>query len=516
VIAKADLNGDGIMDVIISTLDGIEVFLGQGGGMFQNGVVYPVGGLTYQIAIADLDGDGKTDIAVAGTITNQLVVLRGNGDGTFQPYITYPFPIISSAIIAADLNGDGRVDIAATGTNGVEIFFGKPPAPAPDLTIASGHSGNPSVLQPASYTITVTNVGNAASSGLITVTDTLPPGMTATAISGTGWSCDLPTLKCTTSSAIAPNSSLTFTVQASVNANQASTGNNVVNVAGGGDSNASNNSATDVTTIQVVSTIGIAVPAGVAFTLDGTPYVGPFSTLALPGSQHIVTTAASQAGSPGSQFVFQDWFDVYPYLPTSYYFSAPTTGTLTITGVFTTQYQLTVQSSPSVGGTVSVSSGYFNAGSTMSIGAAANSGYVFAGFSGALTGQTTPQQFIMNAPASVVANFTPLAPQLTVSVGARSDATDGSRLVTITVNNSGQGPATSTTITAIAATVVSGSGTVATISGIPAALGTIAPGTQASTQVSFTWPVSAARVALKISYTADGGVSGTATSTVFR
>jgi uncharacterized repeat protein (TIGR01451 family) len=514
-IAKADVNRDGIMDVVITATEGVEVFLGTGGGNFLDGRIYPVGGLANQITIADLDGDGIPDIAVAGTIANQLLVLHGNGDGSFQPYVSYPFPIVSTAIAAADMNGDGRIDIVATTPNGVSIFYGQPPAPAPDLTTSSSHSGNPSVLQPATFTITVTNIGNAASSGAISVTEVLPIGMTGTAISGNGWSCDLPTLKCTTSAVIAPNGSMAFIVQASVNANQASTGTSEPMVSGGGDTNPSNNFAFDATTIVVDPTVQILVPAGVAFNLDGTSYVGPQSILALPGSDHQISTTPTQAGSAGTQFAFQEWIDVVPFLGPRYFFDAPNSGSLTITGVFATQYLLTAQTSPSVGGSVTVSTGYFNAGSTISIGASANPSYIFAGFSGALSGQTTPQQIVLNAPASVVANFTPLAPQLTVSVGTRSDGPDGTRLVTITANNSGQGAATTTTITAINATVVSGSGIVAA-SGVPIVLGTIAPGAQASTQVTFTWPATASRVTLKISYTADGGVSGTATSTVFR
>src|SRR5207237_9548916 len=89
-------------------------------------------------------------------------------------------------------------------------------AQLPDLTIAKSHSGNFTQGQTgATYSVTVTNSGFAATSGTVTVTDTLPTGLTATGISGSGWTCVLGTLTCTRSDALATGSSypaITLTV----------------------------------------------------------------------------------------------------------------------------------------------------------------------------------------------------------------------------------------------------------------------------------------------------------------
>ena len=50
------------------------------------------------------------------------------------------------------------------------------------------HSGNFTVGFNGSYTITVSNVGSAATSGAVTVTDTLPTGLGFASASGAGWS----------------------------------------------------------------------------------------------------------------------------------------------------------------------------------------------------------------------------------------------------------------------------------------------------------------------------------------
>src|SRR5260370_7091597 len=68
----------------------------------------------------------------------------------------------------------------------------------PDLTIAKSHSGNfPQGQVGATSSITATNSGSAPTSGTVTVTDTLPAGLTATAISATRWTSVLDTLTCT-------------------------------------------------------------------------------------------------------------------------------------------------------------------------------------------------------------------------------------------------------------------------------------------------------------------------------
>jgi uncharacterized repeat protein (TIGR01451 family) len=124
-----------------------------------------------------------------------------------------------------------------------------------DLTISKSHTGNFTQGQTgAQYTITVSNAGSAPSSGTVTVVDTLPAGLTATALSGAGWNCDLATLTCTRSDALtAGNSYPTIILTVNVASNAPSSVTNSASVSGGGDQNSSNNTATDPTTINPVS-----------------------------------------------------------------------------------------------------------------------------------------------------------------------------------------------------------------------------------------------------------------------
>jgi hypothetical protein len=124
----------------------------------------------------------------------------------------------------------------------------------PVLTIGKSHEGNFSIGQTnAEYTIIVGSNGPGSTGGLVTVTDTLPTGLTATAASGTGWTCPSPgtSVTCTRSDALTANNSYpAITVTVTVG-NNTTTGTNAVTnsatVSGGGA--ASSATANDPTTI---------------------------------------------------------------------------------------------------------------------------------------------------------------------------------------------------------------------------------------------------------------------------
>jgi len=117
-VAVGDFNGDGIPDLAVTqgTTFGDRhnqalIFLGKGDGTFQPAVGVQAGVFTpSQITVADFDGDGKQDLAVANS-ANSISVLPGNGDGTFQPAISFVTGNNPNSMAVGDFNGDGKPDL---------------------------------------------------------------------------------------------------------------------------------------------------------------------------------------------------------------------------------------------------------------------------------------------------------------------------------------------------------------------------------------------------------------------
>ncbi len=89
---------------------------------------YPVGTGPALIVTGDFNGDGKLDLAVANTGSNDVSILLNNGDGTFKAALSSPAGVSPQGMVAGDFNGDGKLDLmvinagSAPSTNG-GVFF---------------------------------------------------------------------------------------------------------------------------------------------------------------------------------------------------------------------------------------------------------------------------------------------------------------------------------------------------------------------------------------------------------
>ena len=133
------------------------------------------------------------------TCTSTSSLLAGGNAFPISLTVNVAANATSPLVNTATVSGGGETNTANNSATDSTIING-----APDLTITKTHTGNFFQNQTgAAYSIVVKNTGGGATSGTITVTDTLPAGMTATAMSGANWTCTLATLTCTNSGVVA-------------------------------------------------------------------------------------------------------------------------------------------------------------------------------------------------------------------------------------------------------------------------------------------------------------------------
>ena len=500
-VAVGDFNGDGKPDlaVVNRVSDNVTVLLGDGSGGFtavSSGALFP-GFYPLSVAVGDFNGDGKPDLAVAQFEGDTVTVLLGNGSGGFTLASGSTFAGANfTSVAVGDFNGDGKPDLAVAnwddyvtvllgnGSGGFTAASGSPFAAGsrsssvavgdfngdgkPDLAVANRGSDNVTVL------LGDGSGGFTAASGSPFAAGSGSFSVAVGDFNGDG----RPDL------AVADLDSNSVTV--------------LLNTAPG--------------TVPITF---VTSPAGLPVTVDGgAPQVAPFALGLLPGFQHTIAVTQTQAGGPGTQYVFSSWSD-----------GGAATHTITVAGTpatytasFNVQYQLTTASSPAAGGAVSPLSGaFYYAGAVIGVQAFASSGYQFANFSGGLSRSTNPQIITLNGPANIVANFTKQAPSLAASVGARNGDAAG-RQVTLTLTNTGVAAATNVKITDITGIqVLTGSGLVSKVSTFPMNVSpSIGTALSANATVIFNWPETAWRVRFTVNFTADGGYSGSSAITTFR
>jgi hypothetical protein len=127
-VAVGDLNGDGKPDLAVANEGSanVSVLLGNGNGSFAAGADYDTGFFPGSVAVGDLNGDGKPDLAVANSASHSVSVLLGNGGGSFAAKVDYATGSTPRSVAVGDLNRDGKPDLAVTnsGSSSVSVLLG--------------------------------------------------------------------------------------------------------------------------------------------------------------------------------------------------------------------------------------------------------------------------------------------------------------------------------------------------------------------------------------------------------
>ncbi|PWK17629.1 putative repeat protein (TIGR01451 family) [Arcicella aurantiaca] len=171
--------------------------------------------------------DGKGQILAIDNVPT----FTGYGNGVYNIYgVSYDGNgTVNGLAVNNNISGVSGSCVSVTTGTGYIVCL-------PALVVSKAGPTTGTVGSNYNYTLSVSNNGVAPTSGVVTVTDVLPSGLTFVSGSGNGWSCAAngQTVTCTTSSSILPASSASI-INLTVTPTQTGSFNNTASVSGGGD-----------------------------------------------------------------------------------------------------------------------------------------------------------------------------------------------------------------------------------------------------------------------------------------
>src|SRR5439155_22316764 len=110
-VAVGDINGDGKLDLAVSTPESnnVSILLGNGAGGFSAATNFAVGAGPWSVAVGDFNGDGKLDLAVSNLASNNVSIFLSNGTGGLISARNFGVGGAPSSMPLSNINVDAKL-----------------------------------------------------------------------------------------------------------------------------------------------------------------------------------------------------------------------------------------------------------------------------------------------------------------------------------------------------------------------------------------------------------------------
>ena len=270
-VAVGDFNGDGKQDLVVanSSVAGgppaaVTILLGSGAGTFGPPHSFSAGDGTLSVAVGDINGDGRQDVAAANFLSGDVSILSGDGTGALLPPVDFTVGSFPSSLVVADFDADEKQDVAvvhAHDRGDIWVLVSTTKFQKADLAVAKDDGTTVAVPGSAlSYTITVTNLGPDPVTSL-RLKDAVPPALLGPVFTPIAGSYD-PASSLWTGLALPAGHSVTMALTGTVDPMATGTLVNTATVAtavGVLDPSPGNDSATDTDTLAPAANLVLAM-----------------------------------------------------------------------------------------------------------------------------------------------------------------------------------------------------------------------------------------------------------------